>query len=937
MRGHATEAQSILQCFETEACTLTKRLMDWRGEIGFKSRSMIKESEWKTRKTRIDSKLTGLDPAWKIVPFQDGMDTSTLDRHAIEEYPTSTGPADYALFVKGKLLGILEAKKVSVNPQNVLEQAKRYSKGAQKTIGSWNGYNVPFLYATNGEVIQFIDIRSDKSFSREISNFHTPDAMEELFERKNSTQWLTSQPTSDLNLRYYQERAIQKTEEAIINGKRSLLLAMATGTGKTRTTVSQIYRLIKSGAAKRILFLVDRRALAAQAVLEFNSFNTPSSNKFTQEYDVYSQKFKRGDLEDIDDEKKSKIKFDPKVLPEEYLTHPKKNHTFVYVSTIQRMAINLFGYEGAFSQSSKDSEVEEANQLDIPIHAFDVIIADECHRGYTPKDHSVWMKVLQHFDSIKIGLTATPAAHTMALFKNLVDKYTTEQAIEDGYLVDYDVVKIKSNVRINGVFLGEGEQVERVDTDTGQSSFDFLEDERFFDSTKIEKDITAPDSNRKIIEEIAKYAFEHEKKTGNFPKILIFADNDISHTSHADQIVKICREVFGQGDNFVQKITGNANVDKPLQKIREFRNRPEPKIVVTVDMLSTGVDIPPLEFVVFMRVIKSRILWVQMLGRGTRLCPEINKTSFTIFDCFNGSLIEYFDKAAGFDIDTSDKPSLPVKKVVQNIEQNIDREYFTKILVKRLHRIDRNMSANARKEFSKFIQDGDIKTFATELTKKFEDNFTHTIKMFKQDNFVNLLENYERAKRTFLVTQTEDQVDSEVIIKHGKDYLKPKDYLESFSEFVHTHEKDIEAIQVLTSNPKKWQPQTLNNLKKTLDQNDYPEEKLQKAHKIVSYKDLADIISIVKHAAREQEPIYNAEERVDRAIKNISKDKIFSQEQKEWIGLIREHLVENLTIELDDFQNAPIFERKGGLSKAKKVFGEELKNLIDEINYQLAA
>ena len=263
---------------------------------------------------------------------------------------------------------------------------------------------------------------------------------------------------------------------------------------------------------------------------------------------------------------------------------------------------------------------------------------------------------------MKIGLTATPAAHTVAVFGDPVFRYGVEEAIRDGYLVDYEAVTIKSNVHLNGVFLQQGESVGRIDTDTGEEIFDELEDEREFSSEEVERKITAPRSNKKIIEEIAKYAYQHEAATGHFPKTLIFGVNDLPHTSHADQLVRICREVFDQGDEFVQKITGNPNVDRPLQKIREFRNRPNPKIVVTVDMLSTGVDIPSLEFIVFLRPVKSRILWEQMLGRGTRLCREINKSHFTVFDCFDGSLIRYFKDVSNFKIEPLQRAPLSIRK-----------------------------------------------------------------------------------------------------------------------------------------------------------------------------------------------------------------------------------------------------------------------------------
>ena len=895
---------------------------------------MPDELEWQTRRDRINTKLQALKPAWKIIKYTEGLDLTSLQRHAVEEYPTANGPADYALFVNGKLLGILEAKKVSVSPQNVLEQAKRYAKGAFAGPGNWDGYRVPFLYSTNGEVIWFLDCRSEKNLSRRMSHFHTPDALLEFFETDLSKglQWLKDTPVEIEDLRPYQKEAIEAIESAIIKGKRSMLVAMATGTGKTFVTVSQIYRLLRSKTARRVLFLVDRRALAAQAVREFASFKTPLGNKFDQEYEVYSQRFHR---EDLDDDQP----FDPKVLPNAYLSSPQATHTFVYVSTIQRMTINLFGWEGAFAQDKSDPDYEDdAQQLDIPIHAFDVIIADECHRGYTASETAVWRKTMDYFDAVKIGLTATPALHTLSLFNEVVYRYTTEQAIQDGFLVDYDTVKIKSNVRMNGAFLKEGEQVGMIDTTTGVETYDQMEDEREFATNDIEVKITAPDSNRKIIKEIARHASEQEKEYGRFPKILIFASNDLPHTSHADQIVKICREEFGQGDAFVQKITGSPSVDRPLQKIREFRNRPNPKIVVSVDMLSTGVDIPSLEFIVFLRPVKSRILWVQMLGRGTRRCLAINKEKFTIFDCFDGTLIEYFRNTTDFEVQVPQKETIPIEQVIANIFQNIEKAYFTKVLIKRLHRIDRTMSGEARKAFAAFIPEGDMGKFAAGLSEMLKQDFTGTMKILRDEKFQDLLVNYGRAPRPFLVGyDIQDTVSSETMIRHGSEYQKPEDYLESFARFVTDNPEHIEAIKILLERPKDWKTEALKELRNKLAQNDFPETELRKAHQLVYNKALADIISMVKHAAIKDEPIYSSAERVDRALQAVMKGKTFTEEQMKWLDYIRDHLVQNLTIELKDFEVMPVFEDRGGKVRAQKVFGTALESLIAEINYAIAA
>jgi len=896
-------------------------------------RGGMNEAEWQTRKQRIDTRLRAVNPSWRITRYRDDLNLAALDGHAVEEFPTANGPSDYALFVGGKLLGILEAKKVTVNPQNVLEQAKRYAAGADLGPGNWNGLRVPFLYATNGEIIWHLDARGDRPVSRRISNFHTAPALQERFgfDAKPAQDWLLDTPPERIpRLRPYQVSAITATESAIRSGRREILLAMATGTGKTFLTVAQIYRLLESKQFRRILFLVDRKALAAQAVRTFNAFDTPQGNKLTQEYEVYSQRFQKEDLGDDEP-------FDPKVLPNEYLTDPKATHTFVYVSTIQRMAGNLFGRENTFAQSGGDPDLEEdTDKLEIPIHAFDLIIADECHRGYTMQETSLWRDTISHFDAVKIGLTATPAPHTVALFGPPVFRYDVEQAILDGFLVDYEAVAIKSDVRMNGAFLKEGEEVGLIDTITGQEHRDELEDERAFAAEEIEQRITAPDSNRKIIQEVAEYAYAHEKETGHFPKILIFAANDVAHTSHADQLVRICREVFNQGDAFVQKITGNPNVDRPLQRIREFRNRPNPKVVVTVDMLSTGVDIPALEFIVLLRPIKSRILWVQMLGRGTRKCPEINKTKFTVFDCFDGTLIQYFKNTTDFEIQPPTKTPLTIPQVIENIWQNVDRDYHVRILAKRLRRIEKDMSGEARTEFARWIPDGDIGAYAGKLPVLIKQDFTGTMKLLRDEEFQKLLLEYKRAYVPFFVGyEVEDTVSSKQVERFGK-YDTAEGYLEAFSRFVKENADTVDALSILLKRPRDWRPKALEELRRTLAQNHFDERKLQEAHKLASHKALADVISIVKHAATAQEPVLTAEERVNRAMDKLAAKHKFNAEQMQWLSLVREQLIKNLTIDEEDFDNSPLLQGRGGTAKAKRAF-VELSALVAQLNEAVAA
>lgn len=887
------------------------------------------ESEARTRKERIDVKLKSPLLGWTVINNDEVTDYSVLGAHAVEEYPTETGPADYALFVEGKLLGIIEAKKISVGAGNVLEQAKRYSKGVPNTIGQWRDYKVPFLYSTNGEVLFHLDVRKKESTAHQIADFHSPQALLDKYNRdtEQSEKWFEERPVSEISrLRPYQVEAVESIENAVCSGKKTMLVAMATGTGKTFTLVSSIYRLLKSGYAKRILFLVDRRALAAQAVSAICAFETPEGLKLNQDYEVYSQKFKR---EDLDED----TKFDPQVLPEEYLTNPREKHAFIYVSTIQRMSINLLGKEAV-----DDFEYEvEANKLDIPINAFDVIIADECHRGYSAKETGRWKYVMDYFDAVKIGLTATPATHTLALFKHKVFSYSTEQAVLDGYLVDYDAVKIKSDIHINGAFLKEGELVGEIDMSTGAEQLDELEDEREFSAGEIEQKITSPDSIRKIVAALKEYTDQHEQRYHRFPKMLIFAVNDLPHVSHADEVVNTCKEVFGKGDDFVMKITGSPTVDRPLQKIRQFRNRPEPKIVVTVDMLTTGVDIPAIEMVVFMRVVKSRIMWVQMLGRGTRRCPEINKEKFTIFDCFDGSLIEYFKNTTDFNVNIQ-KETIPISEIIERIYDNRDREYNTNRLIKRLRRIENNMGAEAREAFSRYIPDGDMKVFADGLKENLKNNFTETMNLLRNKDFQKLLVDYPRPGKIFLKGyDIKDTVDHEIMFRVGSDYQKPEDYLKLFDEFVRNNPEHIEAIEILLSRPSGWSINALDELRDKLRKSDFSEKDLQRGHELVYKKPLADIISMIKHASNEEDPLFSASERVGKAVGKIVEAHVFNDEQLEWLAYIKEHLTENLAISFEDFEMMPVFERHGGLSKARQLFGSDLESLIDEINTALAA
>jgi type I restriction enzyme R subunit len=493
---------------------------------------------------------------------------------------------------------------------------------------------------------------------------------------------------------------------------------------------------------------------------------------------------------------------------------------------------------------------------------------------------------------------------------------------------------------MNGAFLREGEEVGLVDTGTGQITFEFLEDERALPAPTTEIDWTAPDRNRKIILELKKYILDQEKQLGHFPKTLIFAQNDISHTSHCDQLIEILREEFDRGDDFVQKITGNPNVDRPLQRIREFRNRQNPGIVVTVDMLSTGVDVPKIENIVFLRPVRSRILFEQMMGRGTRLCPEIHKTHFTVFDCFNGTLLEYFRKTTGITAEAPAKPSRSIRDIVQAIADNVDRKYNIGVLSKRLQRISKNITQDGRLQFQ--YQFGvDIAEFARSLPQRLDQEWPETMKILQSETFLDFCVHYPRPKRTFLKADgPEDIVTSRVIFraKDGKE-LGPQDYLKEFERFVKENPEHIEALEILLKRPRDFDASLLKDLRIALATrpdtlvDKFSEKNLRRAYA----KELADIISIIRHAAKGDE-LLTAEQRVNKAFMRVKSNRRFNEEQDKWLELIRRHLTENLLMEKEDFDSLPIFTREGASwGKLNKIFGGELETVIAEINTAVAA
>ena len=882
--------------------------------------------EARTRTDLIDPRLR--DAKWDVVN-RTSTDPADYGDAAVPEWPADGEPADYALCTGRQVLGVVEAKREAKPIQEVLEQAERYAKNLRPRVADYpDGIGVPFLYSTNGRSIRFRDARHELGLARDVAGFHTPGALREMLahDRDAALDKLSSEPFHAA-LRPYQETAIEKVEAALRRRQRNVLLAMATGTGKTLTTVSMVYRLMKAGVARRVLFLVDRRALAAQAVTAFVSFEPEPGRKFDGVYELYSQKLSPEDLDGA--------AFGPTLLPAHYLTAPDPNAAFVYVSTVQRVMINLFGRQAEMGDG--DETEPDADRLDIPIHAFDLVVVDECHRGYTGGEAGLFRQTLDHFDAVRVGLTATPTALTTAYFGPAAFRYEYERAVLEGHLVDYDLVKIHSGVHVDGVFLNPGDVVDVVDPETGMKAYDTLEDEREFSPGEVEAKITAPDANRKILEEVKRYADEHEAETGRFPKTLIFAANDLKHTSHADQLVELAREVFGRGEAFVRKITGR--VDRPLRRLKEFRNEPKPGVVVTVDMLTTGVDVPDLEFIVFLRSVKSRVLFEQMLGRGTRKGRRHpDKSHFVVFDCFGGSLVERFKGATSITADPPTGETATVRQLVDRIANNQDRERSATRLAKRLLRIDREVNAEGRDRLERFVEDGDLAAFARALPDLLRTDLAKTVKRLRDSDFLDLLENPPRTKAGFVIDPREqEEVTSERVVReNGKEY-KPSSYLAAFGRFVYENSSTIDALRVLLTQPDGWSRDELQALRKAVRQGGFSEAGLRKALRLDGQTPegdgAADLLSIVHHTADPKRPLLTAAGRArrarDRAAVRLGGP---TPEQARWLDRLEADLRENLSVDSDDFDLLPVLADPGGLGAARRAFGDALDDVLRALN-----
>ena len=894
-----------------------------RAKQSEKVSSMMNWTEAQTR-CLIDEQLqkAGWEADTKNLRYSKGTRPVKGRNIAIAEWPTDSafyknGYVDYAFFIGEKLVAVMDAKKASEDVASTIDvQVKDYAthikaEDLKYTIGTWGLYQVPFLFASNGRSyieqlrtksgIWFLDARNSSNQPYPIRNWFSPsDLLEKLGQNiEEANEALATADDSfmtdstGLNLRDYQIKAINKATEAIVNGKPTALLAMATGTGKTRTVLGLIYKMLESKRFRRILFLVDRVSLGEQAMDTFKDVKLKELMTLDQIYE----------LKAIDD---NDINLETKVS----------------VSTVQGLL----------------KRTVLADTPDLMPGAFDLIIVDEAHRGYildremteeeilydNQEDYmSKYKQVIEYFDAVKIALTATPALHTTQIFGEPVFTYSYREAVIDGWLVDHDPPYIINTDFIqNKAVFKKGETLAEYDPNTQELlNGSVLQDELDFEVAEFNRKIVLPDNTRKVLEEISSYL---NPESGE--KTLIFAVND----NHADMIVDTLRDIYKEyGISFdaIMKITGKTaggNKKKVLQVIKQFKNNQYPNIAVTVDLLTTGIDVPAICNLVFMRKINSRILFEQMLGRATRLCPEINKTHFNIFDAVR--VYEDLDSTSGM-------KSVTVSKTMPELLEDLFRPTETSKqqikdrILARLQRKNNNLTVEQKYEVSERLNGSDLKAYTKELKSYTEEAFIERCR--KDEDFLLWVDNLKGKKRGHYYSDKEDTL-LETTRGYG-DTEKPEDYLEAFAKFVNENKDTIEAIRIACTKPSDMTRAQLRELKLALDKENFNESSLNQAISTVKNEQIvADIISHVRRAVLHT-PILNHEERVKAAFAKLIANNNFNKMQLDLLDKIKTYMLHESLLNVETFE-APAFKMEGGFVRFDKKFAGRLLEIIRQIN-----
>ncbi|WP_068614503.1 type I restriction-modification system endonuclease [Paenibacillus tuaregi] len=898
---------------------------------GSRAAQQLQLSEAQTRYI-IDEQLrkVGWEADTVQLRYSKGTRPQKGHNYAIAEWPTrnasgKSGYADYALFVGLQMVGIIEAKRQYTDIPSVIDnQCKEYAQSVSEEhatyqVGNWNKYKVPFVFATNGRKylkqletksgIWFLDVRKQSNISKALQGWMSPEGIVELLNKDTDTadQALGATPydllrdPDGLNLREYQIEAIEAAEQAIINGQDKVLLSMATGTGKTRTILGMLYRFLKSGRFQRILFLVDRTSLGEQAQDVFKEVKIEELMTLDNIYNIK-------ELSDKDIDKETKV----------------------HVATVQSLVKRVLYNEGETIPAVSD---------------YDLIIVDEAHRGYildkdmsddellyrNQEDYmSKYSAVIDYFNAVKIGLTATPAIQTTQIFGQPVFNYTYRRAVVEGYLVDHDAPHtIVTKLSKEGITYQKGEVVPIYDPVTGEiTNSGELDDELKFDVEKFNRQVITENFNRTVLTEIAQ-----DINPEGDAKTLIFAVDD----SHADVIVKLLKEIYepyGVDNDAVMKITGSIggrNPKKVMEAIKRFKNERYPNIVVTVDLLTTGIDVPKITTLVFMRRVKSRILFEQMMGRATRLSPEIGKTHFEIYDPVgvyesledvNTMKQVVVQPSTSFDDLLDGLEKLPTEKQLQN---QID------LIVAKLQRKKRNMTKDNIAHFRDIAQ-GDT---PDQFIKKVKHMPVEEAKAYVLENrkVFDIMNEGGRGKpRAVVISDKEDE-----LVSHERGYgkgLKPKDYLDEFKAFITNNMNKIAALQVVCTRPSDLTRESLKSLRWELDREGFTEQQLNTAWKQLSNEDItADIISFIRKEALGSALVSRAE-RTKHAIAKLKEKHSFSKMELDWLGRIETVLLHEPLLDRDLF-NTGAFKNQGGYNRMNKIFREQLDTIITELNQYL--
>jgi type I restriction enzyme R subunit len=907
-----------------------------------------------------------LDQCGWLVQDYRSMDLSAGQGIAVREFPLTTGFADYLLYVDRRALGAIEAKPEGHTLTGVETQSAKYTGGLPRNLPHYR-LPLPFAYESTGAVTQFTNALDPYPRSREVFTFHRPEELRRLvcLEKQLRASLREMPPLDAERLWRVQVEAITNLERSLADNRPRALNQMATGSGKTYTAVNMTYRAVKYGGAKRVLFLVDRGNLGRQTHNEFQQFVNPASGyKFTDEFNI--QLLRSNTVDPV---------------------------SRVCITTIQRLYSILKG-EPEFPEENEEGSLFETEtplvkkplpvvyNPAIPIETFDFIIIDECHRSI----YNLWRQVLEYFDAFLIGLSATPTKQTIAFFNNnLVMEYGHKEAVADHVNVGFDVYRIETKITKEGATLvGEpGKFVPARDRRTRKKRFKELDNDLTYTANDLDRDVVAENQIRLVIQTFRDRLFtDIFPGRTEVPKTLVFAKDD----SHAEDITRIIREEFGRGNDFCQKITYKTTGKKPEDILAEFRNSFNPRIAVTVDMIATGTDVKPLECLLFLRNVKSAGYFDQMKGRGVRVVdpdtlqsvtPDArHKTHFVIVDAVG---VCEQDKTDSKPIDR--KPAVSLDKVLKLVAAGVVDEDVTSALAGKLTRLEEDVSAQQNEEIKQASGGKDL----AELTKGLlgsvdpdvicaeaavqfglADDEEPTEEQYGQTEqrlMGKALEPFLKPKLRELILAIKKAAD-QIIDGETQDMLlraefdaqaleRAQSLVSSFRQFIQDNRAELEALQVLYSQPYR-SGLRYKHVKELVAAINRPPveatpELLWRAFEAVEPEKvrgrggnkLVDVIALVRHALDPNKLLTpfgsSVDERYQRWLADQAAAGIeFTAEQRQWLDAIKDHIANSASIEQDDLDYAP-FNVLGGLGKAYDVFGQGLTGILDELNERLAA